>query len=185
MKLDDILVLGSHIEISPFNENTYLIINNITGKYIKINQNFYKILQLFDGEKNLKEICFEYNSLYQNITEDSCLKIAKRLDEIGVFETSTNINQRNKLPDYLSFGFIFFKAKWVGKIVPYLKFLFNKKIASTFLLLLFFALCYLLYKNYKSSEELDLLKIAFFFYTNFLTVYFIPRIRPCDSNSLL
>ena len=44
MNLDDILVIGAHTEVSSFNENSYLIINNITGKYIKINQNFYQII---------------------------------------------------------------------------------------------------------------------------------------------
>ena len=70
---------------------------------------------------------------------------------------------RKKLPPYLSFGFIFFKAQWVSKIVPYLKFLFNKKIAITFLSLSFLTLCFLLYKNYNNTEEIDVLKIAFFF----------------------
>ena len=163
MNLDDVLVIGSHIEVSYFNENSYLIINSITGKYIKINQNFYQILLIFDGKRTLKDICFTYNRIYQNITEESCLKIAEKLDEIGVFETSNNINQRKKLPDYISFGFIFFKASWIGQIVPYLKFLFNKKTATAFLSLLILALCFLLYKNYKSSEEIDLLKIAFLF----------------------
>ncbi|PZU81944.1 MAG: hypothetical protein DI529_15185 [Chryseobacterium sp.] len=163
MNLDDILVIGSHTEISSFNEDSYLIINNITGKYIKINQNFYQIIQFFDGKKSIKEIHFAYNKTHQNITEERCLKITKKLDEIGIFETSNNIRQRKKMPDYLSFGFVFFKANWVGQIIPYLKFLFNKRVAIAFLTFLFFTLCFLLYKNYKSSEEIDLLKVAFLF----------------------
>ena len=127
MNLDDILVIGAHTEVSSFNENSYLIINNITGKYIKINQNFYQIIQLFDGKRDLREIYFEYNKTYQNITQEKVLIVSEKLDKIGIFETSPNINQRKKLPPYLSFGFIFFKAQWVSKIVPYLKFLFNKK----------------------------------------------------------
>lgn len=163
MNLDDILVIGAHTEVSSFNENSYLIINNITGKYIKINQNFYQIIQLFDGKRDLREIYFEYNKTYQNITQEKVLIVSEKLDKIGIFETSPNINQRKKLPPYLSFGFIFFKAQWVSKIVPYLKFLFNKKIAITFLSLSFLTLCFLLYKNYNNTEEIDVLKIAFFF----------------------
>lgn len=159
MSLDDVLIIGAQTEISPFDETSYLLINNISGKYIKINRNFYQIIQLFDGKKNIQEICFAYNKIHQNITEERCLKIAEKLNEIGIFETSNNINQRKKLPAYLSFGFIFFKAKWVGKIVPYLKFLFNKNVAFTFLSLSFLSLCFLLYKNFRSSEEIDLLKI--------------------------
>ncbi len=163
MNLEDILVIGSHTEVSSFNENSYLIINNITGKYIKINENFYHIIELFDGKKSLNEIHVEYNNIHQNITKETCLEIAGKLDKVGVFESSNNINQRKKLPGYLSFGFIFFKAQWVSKIVPYLKFLFNKKIAITFLSLSFLTLCFLLYKNYNNTEEIDILKIAFFF----------------------
>jgi len=163
MNLEDILVIGSHTEVSSFNENSYLIINNITGKYIKINENFYHIIELFDGKKSINEIYVEYNSIHQNITKETCLEIAGKLDKVGVFESSNNINQRKKLPDYLSFGFIFFKAKWVGEIVPYLKFLFNKAIVATLLLSSFLVLCFLSYKNYSSSEEVDLLKIAFLF----------------------
>ena len=163
MNLEDILVIGSHTEVSSFNENSYLIINNITGKYIKINENFYHIIELFDGKKSINEIYVEYNSIHQNITKETCLEIAGKLDKVGVFESSNNINQRKKLPDYLSFGFIFFKAKCVGEIVPYLKFLFNKAIVATLLLSSFLVLCFLSYKNYSSSEEVDLLKIAFLF----------------------
>lgn len=163
MNLDDVLIIGSHTEISSFDDNSYLIINNITGKYIKINRNLYQIIQFFDGKKSIKDIYFEYNKISQNITEERCLKIAEKLNDIGVFETSNNINQRKKLPNYLSFGVIIFKAKYVGQIVPYLKFLFNKKIAIVFLSLSLVSLCFLIYKNYKSHEEVDLLKIAFLF----------------------
>ena len=107
MNLDDILVIGAHTEVSSFNENSYLIINNITGKYIKINQNFYQIIQLFDGKRDLRKIHFEYNKTYQNITQEKVLIVSEKLDKIGIFETSPNINQRKKLPPYLSFGFIF------------------------------------------------------------------------------
>jgi putative peptide zinc metalloprotease protein len=159
MNLNDILVIGSHTEISIFNESSYLIINNISGKYIKINRNFYLLLQLFDGKKSIREIRLMYNSIYGNITQEFCLKIIEKLDEIGTFKTSNNVNQRKKLPAYLSFGFIFFPAKLVGKIVPHLKFLFNKNFAVVFLSLSFFSFCFLLYKNFRYSGEINFLEI--------------------------
>ena len=96
MNLDDILVIGAHTEVSSFNENSYLIINNITGKYIKINQNFYQIIQRFDGKRDLRKIHFEYNKTYQNITQEKVLIVSEKLDKIGIFETSPNINWKRR-----------------------------------------------------------------------------------------
>jgi len=51
MNLEDILVIGSHTEVSSFNENSYLIINNITGKYIKLMRIFIILLNFLTGKK--------------------------------------------------------------------------------------------------------------------------------------
>lgn len=128
MKPENVLKIGSHIEMQAFDKENYLIINNHTEKYLKINSTFYKLITIIDGTKTLEEIFVEFNlNNPQPISEENSEKLIEKLESIGLFHEENLIKKKKKLPEYLTIGFIFLPKNFVGKLVPLLKFLFDKK----------------------------------------------------------
>ena len=160
MNVKDILKIGNHIEIKMFDRDSYLLINNNTEKYLKINQYYQKIIEQIDGKKSIAEIVSDFNkNNSKQITEQNAIFIIEKLNKIGLFSVTEFPQNKKKLPDYISLGFIFFPKKWVGRIVPYLEFLFNKKTALLSVIFCFIFLAYLFYKNFTSDETINFLQI--------------------------
>lgn len=148
MNLETILEVDSQIEIKSFDKNSYLLINNKNGKYIKISGSFIKFIQLFDGQKTVQQVFTTYNeNSLQKLSEERFLIIVESLNKIGIFTNSETFEHRRKLPPYLSYGFVFLKGDWIGKIINHFHFLFNKKLA---ILLVLFCICFLSYIFYRN-----------------------------------
>lgn len=174
MTVEDVLQIGAHIEVKPFDENSFLLINNDTEKYLKINESYYKIIEQIDGDKSVKDIISVFNKDNPKpITEQDAILILKKLDKIGLFSESEFLPEKKKLPDYISLGFIFFPKNWVGKIVPYLKFLFNKKVVLFSVLFCATFLVYLFYNSFSSNQTFNFLQILpFYFMVSFVATMF-------------
>ena len=174
MNVEDILQIGHHIEIKRFDKNSFLLINNNTEKYIKINESYQKIIEQIDGKKTVTEIVKAFNKTNKKqISEQNGIQILEKLDQIGLFSESESPHKKKKLPNYISFGFIFFPKNWVGKIIPYLKFLFNKKVVMFSILFCSIFLIYLFYHSFSSKQTFNFLHILpFYFLVSFIATMF-------------
>lgn len=174
MTVEDVLQIGNHIEMKAFDDKSFLLINNNTQKYLRISENYKKLIEQIDGKQNIKNIVSAFNkNSPKPITEQNAILIIKKLDQIGLFSESKFAHSRKKLPDYITIGFIFFPKKWVGKIVPYLKFLFNKKIAFFSVIFCCIFLVYLFYKNFSTNHAYNFLQILpFYFLVSFIATMF-------------
>lgn len=174
MNLEEVLQIGHHIEVKRFDKNSFLLINNNTEKYLRINESYHQIIEQIDGKKSVHEIILAFNKNNPKpINEQNAILVLEKLDQIGLFSESEFLPEKKKLPDYISLGFIFFTKNWVGKIVPYLKFLFHKKVVLFSVLFCAAFLAYLFYKNFSSNQTFNFLQILpFYFLISFIATMF-------------
>lgn len=156
--------LSSDIEFSKFSEKEYLLYNQKLHTYTKINQKYYDLLGLADGKRTLIAIREEFQERHNILLSDNqIVSLFNRLKKQGVFGYDDSVKQRVKIPNYIKFGFIFLKSNMVSRIVPFLSFLFRKKIYIPLMILGIIVFCLNLYSNYYQYRELNIVKIFPYF----------------------
>ena len=114
--------------ITPFSAGFYIISSRNINLYEKINAQTYELLQLFDGNKSIREVICDYrktNTLSANLQEDDYYCIINKLAYLGVFANFT-IEKKNFHPSYILLRKQLFSSSVVNKVSKRLDILFNK-----------------------------------------------------------
>jgi putative peptide zinc metalloprotease protein len=169
-----IYTLSSDIEFSKFNDKEYLLHNSKLNKYTKINEKYYHLLTLADGNRSVSEIKKNFQKIDKTPLSDSqIILLFDKLKKYGVFGYDDLIEEQIKIPNYIKFGFIFLKSEIVSKIVPFLKFLFKKQIYILIFILCFILFGVNLYINYNSYSEFNIITILpYFLLLTFISIVF-------------
>lgn len=164
MNQERVYELSSDVEFSKFNEKEYLLHNSKLNKYTKINSQYYRLLNLIDGERTVSEI----QKLFQEtnkiaLTNHQIVLLFDQLESHGLFGESDWVEKRVEIPNYIKFGFIFLKPNIVSRIVPFLSFLFRKQVYIAILILGIAVFAINFYTNYTQFIELNVMKIMPYF----------------------
>ncbi|BFO68093.1 hypothetical protein [Chryseobacterium sp. KCF3-3] len=174
MKDEDYLYkLSSDLELSKFNENEYLLYNSKFNKYTKIGRKYYDLLVLADGSRTIPEINAAFQKNHRIFLSDvEIISLFDKLKQYGIFDYHDSIKEHEKIPDYIKFGFIFLTSNVISRIVPLLKFVFNKYFFYAIAIMYFIILGLNLYENYHEYDKLNIKKI----FPYFLLLTFIASI---------
>lgn len=166
--------LSSDIEFSKFNEKEYLLNNSKLNKYTKLNQKYYDLLILADGNRTISEINRDFQKSYKTAISDSqIISLFNQLKKYGIFGYDDSIEETITIPNYIKFGFIFLKSNIVSKVVPVLKFLFKKQICILIFIICFVLFGLNLYINYNSYSEFNIITIfPYFLLLTFISIIF-------------
>lgn len=166
--------ISPDVEFSKFSKNEYLLHNHKLGKYLKINQSYYNLLILANGERTVSEI----NTIFKKkiklvISDNQIILLFDNLKQYGVFSCNDYIKENIKIPNYIKFGFIFMNSRIISKIVPFLAFLFKKYIFITIFILSIIIFIFNLYTNFQQYEKLDItIILPYFVILTFISVIF-------------
>lgn len=150
-----VLSLRENLGIQTFSKNDYLISSPELNLYIRINEQTYNLIQLFDGTRTIKKIIDEYKNKYINnnpsgINDYYC--IINRLMYLGVFSNCC-VKRKQVYPSYILLRTKLFSSVFVNKAVRNLHFLFNIR---TILLMIFGSVLIWIYYAFFSSVTTDL-----------------------------
>lgn len=166
--------LSSDIEFSKFNEKEFLLHNSKLNKYTKLNQKYYDLLILANGNRTVSEINTDFQKSHKTpISDSQIVSLFDKLKQYGVFGYDDSIKENIKIPNYIKFGFIFINSNIVSKIVPLLSFLFKKQVF--FILFAIFSVLFSsnLYNNYHDYSEFNIITILpYFFLLTFISIIF-------------
>lgn len=166
--------LSSDIEFSKFNEKEFLLHNSKLNKYTKLNQKYYDLLILANGNRTVAEINTDFQKSHKTpISDSQIVSLFDKLKQYGVFGYDDSIKENIKIPNYIKFGFIFINSNFVSKIVPLLSFLFKKQVF--FILFAIFSVLFSsnLYNNYHDYSEFNIITILpSFFLLTFISIIF-------------
>lgn len=156
--------ISSDIEFLKFNKNEYLLYNSKLNKYTKISQKYYELLILVDGNKTVSEIKIDFEKKCNiSLLESQITTLLNRLKQFGVFGHDDSIKKNIKIPDYIKFGFIFIPTSLVSRIVPFLGFLFKKKIYVALFIWCFVTFSINIFTNYHQYNELNIIQLLPYF----------------------
>jgi hypothetical protein len=80
MNLEEVLQIGDHIEVKRFDKNSFLLINNNTEKYLRINESYHQIIEQIDGKKSVHEIILAFNKNNPKpINEQNAILVLEKL----------------------------------------------------------------------------------------------------------
>lgn len=166
--------LSSDIEFSKFNEKEFLLHNSKLNKYTKLNQKYYDLLILANGNRTVAEINTDFQKSHKTpISDSQIVSLFDKLKQYGVFGYDDSIKENIKIPNYIKFGFIFINSNFVSKIVPLVSFLFKKQVF--FILFAIFSVLFSsnLYNNYHDYSEFNIITILpSFFLLTFISIIF-------------
>jgi len=154
-------IISKDVSISKFSSNKYLLKQLKYGYYLKITNDVYELLCLFDGIKNLEEIAILYNQKFKSEIDLEFIHniFFIKLIKYGILvNTKENATYQQK-PNYLKLSFIVINKKLLSKITPYFHTLFRAKtlciltLLSLTLIITSLSIKYHLFKNTLQPES--------------------------------
>lgn len=156
MEESPVYKLSSDIEFSKFNESEYLLHNVKLNKYTKLNQKYYDLLSLADGNRTVSQINMDFQKSHKvPISDSQIILLFGQLKQYGTFGHDDSIKEQSKIPDYIKYGFIFLKPEVISTIVPFLKLLFVRKVFYSVIFFSIIIFGYSIYTNYYNNPTLN------------------------------
>lgn len=122
-------VISKDVSISQFSSNRYLLRQLEYGYYLKITEDIYDLLCLFNGIKNLEEISIIYNKKFKRKIDAKFIYniFFVKLIKYGILvNTEKNAIYQQK-PNYLKLSFIVINKNVLSKITPFFHILFRNR----------------------------------------------------------
>lgn len=167
--------LSEDLHFNKLSETEYILSNVNHKHYLKIDKEVYALLSLVDGKKTLEMITAEYNSQRKSkLTPEKAYSLFyEKLARYGILQGFGNKIKPYQKPSYLRLSFIIINEKILSKLVKYLYFFFNKKVAFPVLICCFLLIAALLYFNIDLYRSFNLNKsLLYFFVVMALSVTF-------------